>query len=115
MTGVLDLNNFEFPPYVLMIAGTPGTPTPGECNNGFYYSYVTNYKGNFAINEPNSRVTTYYNFFVDVNGVIKKFCTYQEADNNGVPTGATDIFPGCIPMSNLVIPQEIEDAIQSCQ
>ena len=101
-----------FPPYVVMYIGQGNVPNPSECTSGFYYSYITNYDGGNLGNGGAAKAILYYNFFVDVNGTIQKFCTYQESNLSG-ETGADSLIPGCIPMSNATIPAIINDTIDN--
>lgn len=111
-SGAPNPNSFQYPPYLIMYTGG-GANVSGRCNSGAYYGWITNYDGgNLALSEPNSKAVFYYNYFVDVNGVIQKFCAYQENDNSGA-TGNNSLLPGCYMMTNLTIPPEIDDVIEN--
>lgn len=107
-----DPDNFVNPPYVISFFGANASVGPTECRNAFYYSYITNYNGNFF--DGNGNLTLYYNFFIDVNGTLNKYCAYQEFDSNTSATGNTSLFPNCLQLDNSTgFPAVILDTISN--
>ncbi len=102
-----------YPPYLLMYVGQGNSnPTPPECSYGYYYGYLINYDGgNIFAGDP-GRGAFFYNYFINVNGTIQKYCIYEEVDEANAPT-LRQIIPGCTMMINTQLPDELDTLMNS--